>query len=1414
MLVTNHIPATGDRLIRYCGDILRFELHTDGTSAGRAWLRTNLGQAAIRRREIIEHVEQDSPILSRDWNDIPMQEESPGKYILELPLDEIGRFEAKAFFMPHESHTPVWPGGDNTIIKVEPACTAAGNSVYTAFVRQFGPHKHLKNYPPSREQELTRLENDGYAVIPKSGTFRQLAKELDHIIGKMGFNIIQLLPIHPVPTTYARMGRFGSPFASIDFLDVDPALAEFDRKTTPLDQFCELTDAVHARNARLMIDLPINHTGWASYLQLHHPEWFVRDEERSFVSPGAWGVTWEDLSELDYSHRELWQYMAEVFLFWCRKGVDGFRCDAGYMVPLPVWEYITAKVREEYPDTIFLLEGLGGKISVTEALLDRANLNWAYSEMFQIYDRGGFEAYLPQAFAISKHYGTLINYAETHDNNRLAAVSPQYAMMRTALAALLSENGAFGITNGVEWFATAKVDVHRASPLNWGAAENQVEHIASLNSILNRHPAFSAGAQIRQVQTGGGNVLAVLRSAPNGEKLLIAINLDHNAAARVNWRKADFSPDSGKVYDLISGREIRLSVDGDTAGTDLAPLAAVCLAATPALPEITDDNRLYSSAALRLCRNLLTRRSADAPAIPHSPGEKLRRSPQDFCEEITAKPLVQNITCWNRSQDVRRCVMLPTDHTLLVKAPHPFRAAIAIEDVEKRTSNCESLPGQNGEHFAFLCPARDTAASLHATLLLTEYPADAEPQRLSAPLLLTGSGESQQLLRTLTRKQISDTENYALLTNNRGAYSQVRLEWGRIVSQYDCLLGANLDPEVPVDRQIMFTRCRAWLVHRDYSREVTPGCIRQVSVVGNSSLRWLFEIPVGMGKSITLEAVLRLVPETNLVKLVFTRIDCDSDECRLPTDDPVTLILRPHIEDRSFHTTTKAFAGAEQHWPAAVAPVANGFDFAPGGNHRLEMRLSGGRFTGEPEWYYNIPHPFEAQRGLADSGDLFSPGFFKAELKCDNPITLSAAVSSDHCLLNTERISVNDAFDLNLPDREPLADALRDSIRAFIVKRNDTRTVIAGYPWFLDWGRDTLICLRGIIAAGMLDEARDILVQFARFEKNGTLPNMIRGNDDSNRDTTDAPLWFFTACSDYQKASPDSGFLTTDCGSRTLRDVLKSLAENYIKGTPNGIYMDAESALIFSPSHYTWMDTNFPAGTPREGYPIEIQALWFAALRFMAEIDDDKPRWQNLAQKVKESIAALYTLPDRDYMADCLLASSGTPAKDAVQDNALRPNQLFAITLGAIDDERTAMRILAAAESLLIPGAIRSLADRPVSPPLPVYRDGVLLNDPQNPYWGYYGDDEDTRRKPAYHNGTAWSWPFPSYCEALYMIGGEDLRPTALSILSSGELLANSGCIGHIPEILDGNHPHAQRGCQAQAWGDTELYRILRLLQQ
>jgi predicted glycogen debranching enzyme len=256
--------------------------------------------------------------------------------------------------------------------------------------------------------------------------------------------------------------------------------------------------------------------------------------------------------------------------------------------------------------------------------------------------------------------------------------------------------------------------------------------------------------------------------------------------------------------------------------------------------------------------------------------------------------------------------------------------------------------------------------------------------------------------------------------------------------------------------------------------------------------------------------------------------------------------------------------------------------------------------------------------------------------------------------------------------------------------------------------------------------------------------------------------------------------------------------------------MDPESGLVFSPAHFSWMDTNHPAGTPREGYPIEIQCLWYASLDLLYNIDptDTQRTWNQLRTQVRASILERYWMADLKFLSDCLHGPPGTPAAQAVPDDALRPNQLLAITLGAVIDTSICQQILTACQELLVPGAIRSLADRTVRQPLQIFHNDKLLNDPYHPYQGTYAGDEDTQRKPAYHNGTAWTWLFPSYSEAWAITYGEEGKKAALAWLTSGMQLLEQGCIGHIPEILDGDRPHTPRGCDAQAWGTSELLRV------
>ncbi|MFC1817424.1 glycogen debranching protein, partial [Thermodesulfobacteriota bacterium] len=546
-------PAPGSRLLKFRGDTVTFTLYLADKHEGVACLRTNIGHADITRREVIRNVLYDYPPLGRDWFDIPMVRVDNYHFRATLPLCQEGHFEAKSYFVSKKDGETYWPKGANIVINVEPADTCCANIIYNVFVRQFGPNKSGGFFESAKPEWFDTLDKSGYAVIPPSGTFRDLIAELDFIINELGCRILQLLPIHPTPTTYARMGRFGSPYAALTFTAVDPALAEFDPTATPLEQFVELVDAIHSRNAKLMIDIAINHTGWAAGLHETHPDWLVRDATGKIEVPEAWGVRWEDLTKLDYSRKDLWVYMADVFLTWCRRGVDGFRCDAAYMVPVPAWQYIIASVRDQFPGTIFFLEGLGGKISVTRDLLNRANFNWAYSELFQNYDRSQIEQYLPEAINISNSDGVMLHYAETHDNPRLASRSQAYARIRTTFSALCSQQGAFGFANGVEWYATEKINVHESPSLNWGAATNQVREIRRLTTLLKNHPAFFDQTSLRLVPQEQGNCIVLIRhNRPGNKMLMVVINLDDQKPNTASWNPKKDGFSGSEFLDLLT----------------------------------------------------------------------------------------------------------------------------------------------------------------------------------------------------------------------------------------------------------------------------------------------------------------------------------------------------------------------------------------------------------------------------------------------------------------------------------------------------------------------------------------------------------------------------------------------------------------------------------------------------------------------------------------------------------------------------------------------------------------------------------------------------------------------------------------------------------------------------------------------
>ena len=1302
-------PPAESFILKWSGDHLRVELRLDAPRAGRAALRTNFGRAAVRRQEVVEKIERGITPLARAWTDIPMDEVEPGLFRIDLSLDEIGVFSGKPCFFPQGSNVPEWPEGGNFRVKVESGEIRFGNSIYCVFPRQFG-------------------------------SFREVARRLDLIMDKMGFRIIQTLPPFPVPTTYAVMGEYGCPFAATDFYSVDPAMAEFDEFTTPLDQFRELIDAVHTRRGLFFIDLPANHTGWASALQLHHPDWFTREADGRFHSPGAWGVKWSDLVELDYTKSELMAYMADVFLFWCRNGVDGFRCDAGYMIPAETWKYIVARVRDEFPDTVFMLEGLGGDLEVTDRLLADANLDWAYSEIFQTYDRSQFEWYLPTAIRRSQTYGTLVHFAETHDNDRLAKGGETYARLRVQLAALLSWQGCWGIANGVEWFATEKIDVHGKNDLNWGAPNNMVELIARLNRILSTNLCFAGKTQLSVITRGEGNVLAVVRNDDDVSPCLVLANLDCTRPASVDWDRSSFPYADGT--DLVTQRQVSLA-DKLT----LAPGEVLCVQAPPSVgATIRDEYAIYDAAALKLAK------------------------------------LQEAQFHWTFPQDLRRVVTVPAGQRLEVSAPHHFRLYVVDPQTGRTLATERSSADGRGNLVVIALPeySGDGTACRRLMLKLTVY-APGGAQRKEAEILVPPPADRAKAKLAMSGEEVRRHPEYrAILSNGAGAAAQLRLGWDVISSQYDAFLAANPNPTCPADRLNLWTRTRCWLQREGYWRQLDARCVTRVVVdPAGRGVRWEFHVPCGMGKTVDLAFEATLADGENAARLKVARLEGNADD----VGDQIRLVFRPDLEWRSFHATTKAYQDdAEKKFALASRPTAAGVVFAPY-DGSFELKVSGCEYHHEPQWTYNLGHAEEDARGQEPSGDLYSPGWISADLKVGDAAEIVGAYVAAKARPPTRLRWMQEQFS-SMPD-DSVPETLKRSLDLYIVRRDELKTVIAGYPWFLDWGRDTFIFMRGMIAAGKLADSVRILKAFAAFEENGTLPNIIYGKTAGNRDTTDAQLWFVRCVQEVVeklnveklKGSQTNHSTIQPFNLSTLIRTCESIVDNYIRGTTNGIRMDPDSALVWSPSHFTWMDTNYPACTPRCGYPIEIQALWISALKFLGRGE--------LAAQALESVKRLFKLKDRPGYADCLDAPRGESAAQARPDGAVRPNQLFLITLGILDDTS----VLAATERLLVPGGVRSLASE------------------DSRYRGRYEGDEDTSRKPAYHNGTVWAWPFPLYAEALAMTKSVP-NAVALSLLAGAVENLNHGCLCHLSENADGDAPHAQKGCAAQAWSDSELLRV------
>lgn len=508
------------------------------------------------------------------------------------------------------------------------------------------------------------------------------------------------------------------------------------------------------------------------------------------------------------------------------------------------------------------------------------------------------------------------------------------------------------------------------------------------------------------------------------------------------------------------------------------------------------------------------------------------------------------------------------------------------------------------------------------------------------------------------------------------------------------------------------------------------------------------------------------------------------------------LELRPLFSGRDFHGMHHENPNF-QHQPQ-LAGAAQRFQFYPG--VPAVLSLCNGRYDHAPDWYRSFHYAEEAARGLDAEEDLASPGSLSFDVAEQEALWIVTADLPGKLALEheTPRGLVARLRQSERQRRSSFATVLERAADQYRVKRGEGRTLVAGYPWFGDWGRDTFIALRGIsLATGDLGTARSILNEWAGAVSNGMLPN--RFSDDASApaeyNSVDASLWFVLAA-DELLSHPAVEAVLAPSERRRIEAAIDEIVSGYARGTRHGIRRDADGLLVCGESgvQLTWMDAKVGdwVVTPRIGKPVEVQALWVHALLAAAKRNPELSRWADTARAALET---RFWNRDRNMLFDVVDDEHQPGALDA----ACRPNQIFAaggLPTTLLSPERARSVVDAVERELWTPLGLRSL-ERGHHAYTPRYQGGVR------------------ERDGAYHQGTVWPWLIGPFVEAWVKVRGstdqakQQARERFLAPLS--EHLTRAG-LAHVSEIADAEPPYTPRGCPFQAWSVAELLRLERVV--
>lgn len=584
-----------------------------------------------------------------------------------------------------------------------------------------------------------------------------------------------------------------------------------------------------------------------------------------------------------------------------------------------------------------------------------------------------------------------------------------------------------------------------------------------------------------------------------------------------------------------------------------------------------------------------------------------------------------------------------------------------------------------------------------------------------------------------------------------------------------------------LDETIILSNQRFDLSTNDYGDVISPQGYQYLSSFKKDLFpEWIYEV-----NGIKLTKTIAMVHGENTTLIIY-KVE--------KANEPFILELLPLISARGYHSLQHAYNNI--FWDVQFE---NGiFKNQPFyGAPNIYLSVPGATYKHDPHWFYRFNYAVEKYRGLDFEEDLFNHGMFTLELKEGDSLGIIISTEDPqnrnvHILLEQENLRRKDL--IKGYEKNETLQQLILAADQFIVKRDeDLKTVIAGYHWFTDWSRDTMISLPGLcLSTARYEDAKKIIAAFAKNVSMGMLPNRFTDNNEPPEyNNVDGTLWYFVAIYKYLEHTNDTEFILKE-----ILPVLKNIIDWHFKGTRYNIHVDEDGLLYAGEKgvQLTWMDAKIGdwVVTPRMGKPVEIQALWYNTLTIFSKLLEMNGQEEDArivcidANKAKKSFLQKFWFEEGYYLYD-VIDEKENP------DATLRPNQLFAISLpfALIEGEQAEAVLKIMEEQLYTPVGLKSLPKSDVH------------------YVPVYGGDT-YHRDSSYHEGTVWSWLLGPYIDALMKSESENKKAKAKKVIEDFKYHLNEGCIGSVSEIFDADEPHHPRGCVAQAWGVAEILRVIK----